>query len=122
MQAPSRKRRVLSAAYKIRIVEKASRCESGQLAAMLRREGLYDSQLAKWRQIVEEHGVEGLRSRRRGCKVTTDPSAKRIAQLEKKNQRLQRQLSLAQKLIELQKKVSEILGIPLGTLDREDNS
>lgn len=117
-----KKRRVFTAAYKIRIVREASQCEFGQVGALLRREGIYDSQLAKWRQILEEHGENGLEGRRRGRKVIADPSADRIALLEKQNRRLQKDLTLAHKVIELQKKVSEILGIPLDTLDPEDKS
>jgi transposase-like protein len=122
VSAPPRRRRVFTAAYKIRIVREASQCEFGQVGALLRREGIYDSQLAKWRQILEEHGENGLEGRRRGRKVTTDPSADRIALLEKRISRLQKDLTLAHKVIELQKKVSEILGIQLETLDPEDKS
>lgn len=44
-------RRRFSVAYKRRIVEEADRCtEPGAIGALLRREGLYSSQLATWRR------------------------------------------------------------------------
>jgi hypothetical protein len=79
---------------------------------LLRREGLYSSHLATWRRQREEGLLQGLAPKKRGRKKkAADPSAKRIAQLEKDNLRLKQQLRRAEIIIDAQKKISEILGI-----------
>ena len=109
------KRRRFSAADKLRVLEEADRCtKSGELGALLRREGLYSSHLAVWRVARRNGGLTGLTPRARGPKAKlVDARDGRIAELERENRRLSARLGRAEGLIEVQKKVSQILGIPL---------
>lgn len=108
------KRRSFSAAEKLRIVREAAACtERGGVEALMRREGIYSSHLAAWRKQLALHGSEALAGRKPGRKPKLDAKDRRIAELEKRAARLEAKLSLAEKLIELQKKVSAILGINL---------
>ena len=108
-------RRRFTAEYKLRTLREADRStESGQLGAMLRREGLYSSHLTAWRKQRNEGTFAGLEPKRRGRK--TSPDAPLIAEnerLQRDNQRLTARLRQAETIIEVQKKLSEILGIPL---------
>jgi transposase-like protein len=114
----SGKRRTFTAAEKLRIVsEAASVTERGGVGALLRREGIYSSHLGAWRAQLALSGSEGLGTRKRGPKPHGDAQTRRIAELEKQAARLTSRLALAEKLIALQKKVSEILGIDLGSAD-----
>lgn len=112
------KRRRFTAAEKLRIVRAAAACtERGDVHALLRREGIYSSHLAAWRKQLALSGSEGLGMRKRGRKPKHDAKDRRIAELEKHTARLEAKLSLAGKLIALQKKASEILGIELASED-----
>jgi transposase-like protein len=108
-------RRRFSAEHKLRVLEEADRCvEPGELGALLRREGLYSSILSDWRRQRREGMLDGLAPKKRGRKPDPDRArGERIAQLERELARLQRKLSHAEKIIEVQKKLSEVLGIPL---------
>jgi transposase-like protein len=100
------KRRRFTAEYKLRILRAADRCEKpGELGALLRREGLYSSHLAKWR----EQRSTGLSPRQRGRKAKDEGAAKRLAQLERENERLRKQLRQSEVIIEAQKKLSRLL-------------
>jgi transposase-like protein len=112
-EVPSKaKRRRFSTEYRLKILREADRCKNpGEVGALLRREGLYSSLLSTWRQQREKGALEAMRSVRRGRKPkAVDP---RVKELEKKNARLERRLKQAEAIIEVQKKVAEILGIPL---------
>ncbi len=110
-------RRRFTAAYRLRIVRQADTCKKlGEVGALLRREGLYASHLTTWRRQREQGELAAGRARKRGPKPT-DP---RVKQLEGENRRLQRQLHRAETIITLQKKVAEILGIPLKALDIDE--
>jgi len=110
------RRRLFTAAEKLRIVRAAAACtERGDIEALLRREGIYSSLLAAWRKQIGLHGTEALAGRKRGRKPKKDAKDLRIAELEKRAARLEAKLSLAEKLIDLQKKVSAILGINLSS-------
>ena len=112
------KRRRFTAAEKLRIVRTAAACtERGAVHALLRREGIYSSHLAAWRKVLALAGSDGLVARKPGRKPQHDAKDRRIAELEKLAARLEAKLSLAAKLIALQKKASEILGIELGGED-----
>ncbi len=106
------RRRRFSGAYKLRILEAVDACsEPGEIGALLRREGLYSSHLSKWRQQRDAGALEGLRPKKRGRKARpVDPQAKRVAQLERENERLRHKLEQAEIIIEVQKKLSRILG------------
>ena len=112
-------RRRFSAEYRLRILKQADACKKpGELGALLRREGLYSSLLTNWRRQREQGALRDLRGRRRGPKPrAVDP---RVKQLEAENARLQRKLQRADTIITLQKKVAEILGIPLRPLDNDE--
>jgi transposase len=114
--AKSGRRRSFSAAEKLRLVREATACtERGEVAALLRREGIYSSLLSAWRKELALHGSEALASHKPGRRPKLDAKDRRIAELEKRALRLEAKLSLAEKLIDLQKKVSAILGFNLAT-------
>ncbi len=112
-------RRRFTTEYKLRMLREADRCtEPGQLGALLRREGLYSSHLSTWRQQREEGTLAGLAPKRRGRKATPDaPLIAENERLKRENQRLTEKLRQAETIIEVQKKLSEILGIPLPSPD-----
>lgn len=112
------KRRKFTAAEKLRIVREASACtQRGGVEALLRREGIYSSLLSAWRKQLQLHGSEALGGRKPGRKPKFDAKDKKIAELEKRAARLEAKLSLAEKLIALQKKAAVILGIHLKSDD-----
>jgi len=108
-------RRRFTAQYKLSILDQADRCqESGQIGALLRREGLYSSHLTTWRRQRESGALKALGPRKRGPKPKVrDTQAQRVAELERDNERLHRRLAQAETIIEVQKKVSSLLGITL---------
>jgi len=108
-------RRRFPAEYKLRVLREADRCsEPGQLGALLRREGLYSSHLTTWRQQRNEGTLVGLTPKRRGRKANPDaPLIAENERLKRETQRLAAKLRQAETIIEVQKKLSEILGIPL---------
>lgn len=109
-----RSRRFFSADDKRRILKEAEACtERGQLGALLRREGIYTSHLSAWRKELRQR--PGLEPRKPGRKPVRDDKDKRIAALEKQAAALESKLSLAYKLLELQKKASELLQVTLPT-------
>jgi len=113
------KRRRFTAEYKVRILREAERCKlPGQVGALLRREGLYSSLLSEWRRQRDVAAKATLKATRRGPKPhAVDP---RIRQLEREKARLERRLAQAEAIIDIQKKVSELLGIPLATIDADE--
>lgn len=116
--AKAGRRRSFTAADKVRIVREADACtERGEVQALLRREGIYSSHLAAWRKQLAELGTAGLGSAKRGRPPKQDAKDKRISELEKLAARLEAKLALAEKLLALQKKASEILGIKLASED-----
>ena len=108
-------RRRFTAEYKLRILGEADRStESGQLGAMLRREGLYSSHLTAWRKQRNEGTLAGLEPKRRGRKAPPDaPLIAENERLQRDNRRLAAKLRRAEAIMDIQKKLSEILGIPL---------
>ena len=114
------KRRRFTAEYKLRILRKADACKGdGDVGALLRREGLYSSQLTAWRRQRDEIAKAGLKARKRGPKgKVKDP---RVKQLERENARLKRRLARVELMLDIQKKASEMLGIPLNPPDKDEN-
>ncbi len=108
-------RRRFDAAYKLRIIEEADRCsEPGQLGELLRREGLYSSHLANWRRLREQGSLQSLGPKKRGRKVKRkDATTKELDRLRRENQQLAERLRQAETIIEVQKKISEIMGVTL---------
>lgn len=114
-----RQRRRFSAEDKRRILVEADRCERGDLAALLRREGIYHSHLAQWRAAREAEGLAGLAPKKSGRKPSKDDKDRAIERLEREKAKLERELRIARGLIEIQKKAHEILGIALPPSDDE---
>lgn len=116
-------RRRFPAEYKRSILREAEACkEPGQLSALLRREGLYSSNLTTWRRQAEKGTLEALSPKKRGpLKRRPDPSLRRIAELETENRKLSHKLKQAELIIEAQKKIAQILQMPLDP-DGETNS
>ncbi len=114
------KRRRFTAEYKLRILRQADACKGdGDIGALLRREGLYSSQLVAWRRRRDELAKAGLKASKRGPKAkATDPRVKR---LERENERLKRRIEEAETIIDFQKKLSKLLGIPLKPQNSEEN-
>jgi transposase-like protein len=111
---PRATRRTFSAAYKLRIVEEAEQCvERGQIGALLRREGLYSSQLATWRREREASGLQAMAPKKRGRKAVQDAKDVEIAALRQEKERLQQQLVQAELIIGAQKKLAEALELTL---------
>jgi len=113
------KRRRFSAEYRLRIVREADSCnEPGAIGALLRREGLYSSLLTAWRRQRDTGALAGLEPKKRGPKSkAVDPRVKR---LEREVSRLKRKLEQAETIIDIQKKVAGILGIPLRTSEPDE--
>ena len=109
-------RRQFSAEYKRRILQEADTCtQRGEVGALLRREGLYSSHLNTWRQQRARGELQGLTPAKRGRKA--DPQAAENARLLRETERLKAQLARAELIIEVQKKVSQLLGLPEIPLD-----
>ncbi len=112
-------RRRFTAEYKRRVLQEADACtQSGELGALLRREGLYTSHLAAWRAARSRGELRALAPRKRGPKPKqVDPRDKRIAELERQVRRLQARAERAEALVEVQKKLSALLGVELPESD-----
>lgn len=109
------RRRKFTALDRARILQETDAAPPGQVAAILRREGVYASQLQKWRT---ERDVAALAPKKRGPK--SNPLTAQVKNLQAQNARLEKRLHQANQIIELQKKVSEILGVTLEQIDEED--
>jgi transposase-like protein len=108
-------RRRYTAEYKLRVLREVDDCtRHGEVGALLRREGLYSSNLTAWRKQRERGELEGLAQKRRGpLPRERNPLADKVKALEREAARLRARAERAEGLVELQKKVSEILGIEL---------
>ena len=109
-------RRKYTAEYKQRVLGEVESCKNAsEVGALLRREGLYSSLLSKWRQRSKKGALEGLSTRPRGPK--DDAQAVEIVRLQHENARLGERLRQAELIIEVQKKVSQLLGMTAGKSD-----
>jgi len=108
-------RRRFTAEYKRRVLQEADACsKSGEVGALLRREGLYTSHLAAWRAARSRGELAGLAPRKRGPQAKpTDARDKHIAELERELKRYQARAERAEALVEVQKKLSLLLGLDL---------
>ena len=114
------KRRQFTAEYKLQLLKEADLCRApGEVGALLRREGLYASHLSTWREQRRLGALAALSDVRRGRKAAPK-EAKENERLKRQVNRLQDRLDQAERIIEIQKKVSEILGIPLRTPTQEE--
>ena len=113
-----RDRRRFTAAYKLKILQEVERCRApGEVGALLRREGLYSSHLASWRAARRRGELAGLAQRRGPKPVPPDPRAKRIIELERQLAKVTARAERAEAIVEVQKKVSQLLGIALPPSD-----
>ena len=116
---PRAKRRQFSAKYKLRILTEADQCsQRGEIGALLRREGLYSSHLTTWRKQRDRGQLQGLSPKKRGRKP--DPQAAELARLQRENERLKARLEQAETIIEVQKKLSQMLGLPPTETDEQE--
>jgi transposase len=115
------KRKQFSAAEKLRILREVDACQgSGEIGALLRREGIYSSYLTTWRRQRERGELDGLAPQKRGPKP--DPQAAESARLKRENERLQKRLQQAELIIDFQKKAAQLFGGTLETPDLDDPS
>ena len=108
------RRRTFTAAFKLKILREVdARQEAGQeIGSVLRREGLYSSAISEWRAARERGELEGLEPQKRGPKPEPDRDGRaEVDRLRRENERLQKRLEQAELFIEVQKKVSRLLGL-----------
>jgi transposase len=104
------KRRRFSAKYKLEILKEVEECkETGAVGALLRREGLYSSHLTEWRRERDRGALEAL-ERKRGRRPTSNPLSAEVEKLQRENALLKKRLEQAEVIIDVQKKVSTLLG------------
>jgi transposase-like protein len=115
------RRRRFTAEYKRKILDEVTACtKPGEIGALLRREGLYSSNLGEWRRAQERGALAGLTPKKRGpAAKIPHPLERRVVELEKSLARAERRAERAEGLVALQKKVSELLGIQLPKSDEE---
>jgi transposase-like protein len=118
------KRRRFTAEYKRKVLQEADACtESGQIGALLRREGLYSSHLVTWRHARERGELQGLAPKKRGPKAQEpNPLAGELAAKEREIARLKAENAKLQIICDVQKKVSLLLGVTLPTVPEDDES
>jgi len=121
-EVPERpRRRRFAAAYKLEILREIDAAtEPGAIGAILRRERLYSSHLVDWRRARDRGALEAL-ARPQG-RPKPNPLAKENERLRRQNARLTGRLATAERIIEIQGKVSELLGIPLAQPSEDDES
>lgn len=117
------KRRRFTAEYKRRILKEADACDRGELGALLRREGLYSSHLVEWRRARDAGEIAGLTPRKRGPKAQApDPLASKLAETEREVARLKAENAKLQIICDVQKKLSQLLGVTLPTIPDDDEN
>jgi transposase len=110
------RRRTFTAKEKLRILDEADRAAGvpGGIGAIVRREGLYSSALTDWRRQRAAGAFEALSPVKRGPKFAApNPLAAEHAQLQRDNRLLTQRLERAEAIIEIQKKVALLLGLPI---------
>lgn len=115
------RRRTFTAQDKLRILAETDRAaETGSIGAILRREGIYSSALTDWRRQRDAGAFGALAPAKRGPKIAEpNPLSAEMSLLQRDNVRLTQQLARAEAIIEIQKKVADLLGIPLAHSDGE---
>jgi len=118
------KRRFFTAEYKKQVLQEADACtQSGQIGALLRREGLYSSHLVEWRRLREQGALAGLAPHRRGPKTKeVNPLSKQLAEQQREIARLKAENAKLHLICDVQKKVSQLLGVTLPTIADDDES
>jgi transposase len=117
---PRAGRRKYTGEYKLRILEEAERYTvPGQVGALLRREGLYSSHLSKWRRQRAAGQLQALSPHQRGRKAQ-EVGVEELARLQRENERLRARLERAEMIIDVQKKLSRLLGLPTEDSETEE--
>jgi transposase-like protein len=114
--------RKFSAEYKLEILQRADACtQPGEVRALLEEEGLYSSYLTKWRRARAAGKLTGSKSQQRGPKPRVNRElAEEYAALQRENARLRERLATAETIIEVQKKLSQLLGLETATPENEE--
>lgn len=116
------RRRQFSAAYKRRILDEADNGGPGAISSLLRREGLYSSHLNTWRKQRESGEIAGLEPHKRGKKPgPKSPLAGEVHRLERENKRLQTRLRKAEIIIDVQKKLCDVLGLTVPPIEQSED-
>jgi len=121
---PPVQRRHFSKAEKLRILDEADACtERGEIGALVRREGIYRSYLSRWRRARNRGELGGTKAKKRGPKTKGyHELANEVEKLRQENERLQVQLRQAETIIDVQKKLSQLLGLEMSmreSIERE---
>jgi transposase len=108
-------RRSFTAEYKRKILQEADACtKQGEIAALLRREGLYSSHLTAWRRLREAGELSGLAAKKRGPKARpVDERDREIAQLKRELAKQTARADKAELIVEVQKKLGELFGVKM---------
>jgi transposase-like protein len=115
------KRKRFTAVEKLRILREVDTCQgSGEVGALLRREGIYSSYLTTWRRQRERGELDGLSPHKRGPKP--NPEAIELAKLRREHERLQERMRRAELIIDVQKKVARMLGETIESPELDDPS
>lgn len=115
-------RRRFSAEYKRSILKEADSCDPGGIVALLRREGLYSSHLVTWRRQRKSGEIAGLQPRKRGKKpVPNSPLTNEVQRLTRENQRLQKRIRQAEIIIDVQKKLCDVLGLTVPPIEQNED-
>jgi transposase-like protein len=102
------------------LVEADAATDRAEVAALLRREGLYSSHLSGWRKQLREHGEAAFDTSRPGPKPKRDERDRKIDKLERDKAKLEHELLVARKLLDLAGKAHEILGVALPSLESDE--
>ena len=110
---PPVQRRYFSEKEKLGILEEADACTGpGEIGALVRREGIYSSYLSRWRRARDQGQLDGLRAKKRGPKKSVNHEmTEENARLRRENERLRVRLEQAEMIIDVQKKLSHMLGL-----------
>ena len=115
-------RRRFTAAYKRRILQEADQCGPRGIGALLRREGLYSSHLTTWRRQRATGEISGLEPRKRGKKpVPRNPLTGEVERQRREILRLQKRLRQAETIIDVQKKLCDILGLTVPPIEQNED-
>lgn len=115
------RRRKFTAAYKLEVLRELDGCEFGQTGEVLRREGLYSSTITRWRRARAAGELQALSPKKQGRpRQRRNPLSSEVERLERKTAKLEEELRKARLIIEVQKKVSEMLDIQMPRSESTD--
>jgi hypothetical protein len=120
IEVQPRKRRKFSRAEQLQLLREYETLAQGKKGLFLRRHGLYTTQISAWRKLRDKHFVQNAPKRGRKAKAV-NPLAKALAEKDRQLRRAHKRLEFLEKVIEVQKKISEITGIPLKAIDFDEN-